>query len=60
MLHGIPFCGLLGLRGEDMGLVSDVCLFYAFIFLVFALSVTLSCCRLLVWFGLGICVCLFV
>lgn len=64
VLHGIPFFGLLGLRGEDMGLVWDVCLFvclfYAFIFLVFALSVTLSCCPLLVWFGLGICICLFV
>lgn len=27
VLHGIPFCGLLGLRSEDMGLVWDVCLF---------------------------------
>lgn len=56
MLHGIPFCALLGLRGGDMGL--EFCchlvfvLFFAFIFLVFTLCVTvmLFLSFSLVWF----------
>lgn len=54
-LHGIPFCGLLGLGGGGTG-VEVFCLFVLFCAFIF---VSLSFCDLScfprLWFGVGVC-----